>query len=171
MELIFPPSKDGAEDAVGPGPVVALGYAENDEPELDELPTMPRTNGQRILAALDDGPLSEADLLDALDNDGGKAVKRGSIRTTISNLRRDGQLAPPDATGLISLPNKTVPRTSSAHPRPPRRPGREGGVVRPRPCHRSGPPARSPNPPPPRCVRRPDRPTGGRSSQGCVRWR
>lgn len=105
LELIFPPPKDGSGGAAdsnpgGPG----LEYAEDDEPELDELPAMPKTNGQRILAALDDGPLSEADLLDALDNDGGKAVKRGSIRTTISNLRRDGQLAPPDATGLISLP-------------------------------------------------------------------
>ncbi|GGP84060.1 DNA/RNA helicase domain-containing protein [Streptomyces calvus] len=105
LRLIFPPPKEGKAGSGGADPDDAgLEYAEGDEPELEAMPAMPKTNAQRILAALEDGPLSEADLFDALGNDGGKDVKPGSIRTTISNLRREGQLAPKDASGLISLP-------------------------------------------------------------------
>lgn len=98
LKLIFPPPKEG-----GAASDSDLEYGADEEPELEELPETPRTNADRILNALADGPLSEQDLLAALDDDGGKEVKRGSIRTTISNLRRDGKVAPKDASGLITL--------------------------------------------------------------------
>ncbi|KMS74221.1 transfer protein [Streptomyces viridochromogenes] len=97
LTLLFPPPKEGGADSVD-----GLEYGVDEDPELEELPETPKTNADRILAALDDGPLSEQDLLAALDDDGGKEVKRGSIRTTISNLRRDGKIAPKDASGLIT---------------------------------------------------------------------
>ncbi|MFD0723237.1 hypothetical protein [Streptomyces globosus] len=64
---------------------------------------MPRTLKDRILAALTVGPLSEADLLAALDDDGGKEAKRGSVRTTVSTLRGEDKIAPKDPSGLITL--------------------------------------------------------------------
>ncbi|BCL18244.1 hypothetical protein ACPCBX_06180 [Streptomyces tuirus] len=63
------------------------------EAELEAVPETPRTNADKILDALADGPASETDLLAALDEDGGKDVKRRSVRTTISNLRRKGKIA------------------------------------------------------------------------------
>jgi len=103
LKLIFPPPKDGKGGQAaeyGDG----MEYGDGDESESESLPAMPRTLKERILAALESGPLSEADLLAALDEDGGKDAKRGSVRTTVSTLRGEEKLAPKDASGLISLP-------------------------------------------------------------------
>ncbi|MEW2467887.1 DNA/RNA helicase domain-containing protein [Streptomyces sp. NPDC046994] len=98
LTLIFPPPKEG-----GANPDDDLEHDVDSESELEALPERPKTNADRILDALADGPLSEPDLVAILDDDGGKEVKRGSIRTTISNLRREGKIAPKDASGLIKL--------------------------------------------------------------------
>ncbi|WP_234329940.1 DNA/RNA helicase domain-containing protein [Streptomyces viridochromogenes] len=102
LKLIFPPPKDGkggqaAEDGDD------LEYGEGDEVESESLPPMPRTLKERIISALESGPMSEADLRAALDEDGGKEAKLGSVRTTISTLRGEDKIAPRDASGLISL--------------------------------------------------------------------
>ncbi|WP_405392990.1 transfer protein [Streptomyces sp. NBC_01102] len=68
------------------------------EPEPD---TASMSTAQRILAALPAGGLAEVDLLAALNADGGREVRRGSLRTTISGLRGKGEIARPDSTGLI----------------------------------------------------------------------
>ncbi|MFE6189265.1 hypothetical protein ACFQ6U_33060 [Streptomyces sp. NPDC056465] len=68
------------------------------EPELD---TATMSTAQRILAALPADGLTEVDLLAALNADGGREVRRGSLRTTISGLRGKGEIARPDSTGLI----------------------------------------------------------------------
>ncbi|MFF5379450.1 DNA/RNA helicase domain-containing protein [[Kitasatospora] papulosa] len=68
------------------------------EPELD---TATMSTAQRVLAALPAGGLAEVDLLAALNADGGREVRRGSLRTTISGLRGKGEIARPDGTGLI----------------------------------------------------------------------
>lgn len=59
------------------------------------------TTGERIIAALPPDGMTEAELLAALNNDGGREVRRGTLRTTISNLRNHGQLARPDGTGHV----------------------------------------------------------------------
>jgi hypothetical protein len=101
LKLIFPPPKEGKGGQTA-GDSDGLEYGDGDEDE--SLPAMPRTLKERILAALDSGPLSETDLLAALDEDGGKDAKRGSVRTTVSTLRGEEKIAPKDASGLISLP-------------------------------------------------------------------
>ncbi|MEV8347148.1 DNA/RNA helicase domain-containing protein [Streptomyces niveus] len=68
--------------------------------ESEPDPTTMST-AQRILAVLPAAGLSEADLLTALNADGGREVRRGTLRTNVSNLRGTGQLARPDRTGLI----------------------------------------------------------------------
>jgi hypothetical protein len=68
------------------------------EPEPD---TTTMSTAQRILAALPADGLTEVDLLAALNADGGREVRRGSLRTTISGLRGKGEIARPDSTGLI----------------------------------------------------------------------
>ncbi|MGA5564298.1 DNA/RNA helicase domain-containing protein [Streptomyces platensis] len=98
LTLIFPPPKEGTDGkAAGDGDDLEHG-------ESESLPAMPRSLKERIVAALESGPLSEADLLAALDEDGGKDAKRGSVRTTVSTLRGEGKIAPKDGSGLISLP-------------------------------------------------------------------
>ncbi|MGI5054883.1 DNA/RNA helicase domain-containing protein [Streptomyces sp. JAC18] len=84
------------------------GDGEDDDVDTDEPPTWepePDTatmsTAQRILAALPADGLTEVDLLAALNADGGREVRRGSLRTTISGLRGKGEIARPDSTGLI----------------------------------------------------------------------
>ncbi|WP_330335773.1 transfer protein (plasmid) [Streptomyces sp. NBC_00536] len=61
------------------------------------------TTAQRILAVLARTPdgLTEPALLEALNEDGGREVRRGTLRTTVSTLRSEGHVARPDGTGLI----------------------------------------------------------------------
>ncbi|WP_431771931.1 DNA/RNA helicase domain-containing protein [Streptomyces cucumeris] len=66
------------------------------------MPPGPVTLADRITAALAGGPLTEADLMAAVNADGHKTIKRGSLRTRISDLRRDGVIGPPDG-GLVTL--------------------------------------------------------------------
>jgi hypothetical protein len=66
-----------------------------------EPDTATMSTAQRILAALPADGLAEVDLLAALNADGGREVRRGSLRTTISGLRGKGEIARPDSTGLI----------------------------------------------------------------------
>lgn len=68
------------------------------DPEPD---TATMSTAQRILAALPADGLAGVDLLAALNADGGRPVRLGSMRTTISGMRGKGQLARPDSTGLI----------------------------------------------------------------------
>ncbi|MGO1900578.1 MAG: hypothetical protein ACTH0H_05805 [Brachybacterium sp.] len=68
------------------------------DPEPD---TATMSTAQRILAALPAAGLAGVDLLAALNADGGRPVRLGSMRTTISGMRGKGQLARPDSTGLI----------------------------------------------------------------------
>ncbi|MGW2112017.1 DNA/RNA helicase domain-containing protein [Streptomyces sp. NPDC001948] len=103
LKLIFPPPKDGKGGHAAAEDGDDLEYGEADENESESLPPMPRTLKERILSALESGPLSEADLRTALDEDGGKEAKLGSVRTTISTLRGEDKIAPRDASGLISL--------------------------------------------------------------------
>ena len=84
----------GETPADGPGP------AGPSSPEPEPAPATMST-AQRILAALPADGLAEVDLLAALNADGGREVRRGSLRTTVSGMRKKGQLARPDATGLI----------------------------------------------------------------------
>ncbi|MGW1520770.1 DNA/RNA helicase domain-containing protein [Streptomyces sp. NPDC002287] len=100
LQLIFPPPKDGPGGQPAADDTGDDGYGTDDDAPL---PPMPRTLKDRILAALASGPLSEADLLAALDADGGKEAKRGSVRTTVSTLRGEDKLAPKDPSGLITL--------------------------------------------------------------------
>ncbi|MEU5274191.1 DNA/RNA helicase domain-containing protein [Streptomyces hygroscopicus] len=69
---------------------------------VEAMPPGPVTLADRITAALSRGPLTEADLLAAVNADGHKQIKRGSLRTRISDLRRDGVIGPPDG-GLVTL--------------------------------------------------------------------
>lgn len=101
LTLIFPPPKDGEKaNANADGD---FEYGDGEEEGLESLPEMPKTLKERIVAALEDGPLSEADLMAALDEDGGKEAKRGSVRTHISTLRGQDKIASKDASGLITL--------------------------------------------------------------------
>lgn len=101
LTLIFPPPKEKKGNG---GRKASEDNFEDYGSEADEpLPPAPKTIAGRIETVLADGPLSEVDLLAALNEDGGKDVKRGSMRTTISNLRRDGKITPPDSSGLITL--------------------------------------------------------------------
>jgi len=59
------------------------------------------TTAQRILAVLPADGMSEVDLLAALNADGGREVRRGTLRTTISTLRGQGHLARPDGTTRV----------------------------------------------------------------------
>ncbi|MFD8822079.1 transfer protein [Streptomyces sp. NPDC059605] len=70
-------------------------------PDTDEPSPAPTTTAQRILAVLPPYGMTEAALQDALDGDGGRTVRRGTLRTTISTLRKEGTIARPDSTGLI----------------------------------------------------------------------
>ncbi|MGW2181243.1 DNA/RNA helicase domain-containing protein [Streptomyces sp. NPDC001732] len=68
------------------------------EPE-PEAATM--TIAQRILAVLPPDGMTVAELQEALDADGGRTVRRGTINTTISGMRERGQIARPDGTGRV----------------------------------------------------------------------
>lgn len=64
-------------------------------------PAGPVSTAQRILALLPAEGMSEADLLAAVNADGGRQIKPGTVRTTVSNLRAEGKIARPDGSGLI----------------------------------------------------------------------
>ncbi|MFI5621494.1 transfer protein [Streptomyces sp. NPDC051567] len=68
------------------------------EPEFDAA-TM--STAQRILAALPPAGMTELELLAVLDADGGRVVRRGTLRTTVSTMRGQGDLARPDGTARI----------------------------------------------------------------------
>jgi hypothetical protein len=72
-------------------------------PPADEEPAADTasTTGERILAALPPDGMTEVELRAALNADGGREVLRGTLRTTISNLRKQGLLARPDGTGRV----------------------------------------------------------------------
>ncbi|MFI8944786.1 transfer protein [Streptomyces syringium] len=93
---------DAAADAAdaddgGGGGGAAAPPREAPQPDVTAM-----TTAQRILAALPPGGMTEAELLAALNDDGGREVRRGTLRTTISNLRNQGQLARPDGTGRVT---------------------------------------------------------------------
>ncbi|MEU6965063.1 transfer protein [Streptomyces chrestomyceticus] len=68
-------------------------------PDPPEEMTGPTSTADRILALLPPEGMTEADLLDALNADGGRTVRRGSLRTTLSTLRAKGRVARPDGSG------------------------------------------------------------------------
>ncbi|TSB31890.1 DNA/RNA helicase domain-containing protein [Streptomyces benahoarensis] len=68
-------------------------------PDEPTLATM--TTAQRILAALPPDGMTMVELQEALADDGGRAVRRGTISTTVSTMRDRGQLARPDGTQRI----------------------------------------------------------------------
>jgi hypothetical protein len=70
----------------------------DEEPALDAASM---TTGERILVALPMEGMTEAELMAALNADGGREIRRGTLRTTISNLRGQGLLARPDGTGRL----------------------------------------------------------------------
>ncbi|WP_055522872.1 DNA/RNA helicase domain-containing protein [Streptomyces graminilatus] len=80
----------------GDGPAAAAAAA-----EPPEQSTAPRTTAQRILAVLPADGMTEPELLAALNADGGREVRRGSVMTTVSTLRGKGQLARPDGSNRI----------------------------------------------------------------------
>ncbi|MEV6357960.1 DNA/RNA helicase domain-containing protein [Streptomyces hydrogenans] len=61
----------------------------------------PVSTAQRILAALPADGMTVPDLMTALNADGGREVRRGTVLTTISTLRNDGKVARPDGSGLV----------------------------------------------------------------------
>jgi len=76
---------------------------ESDEAPAPDVTSM--TTAQRILALLPADGMAEVDLLAALNDDGGREVRRGTLRTTISNLRGQGRLARPDgSTRVVPAP-------------------------------------------------------------------
>ncbi|MFK4600527.1 DNA/RNA helicase domain-containing protein [Streptomyces pristinaespiralis] len=79
----------GEDDAAAP-------RAEERAPDVASM-----TTADRILAALPPDGMTEAELLAALNEDGGREVRRGTVRTTLSNLRNHGRLARSDGTGRI----------------------------------------------------------------------
>ncbi|MEU8529532.1 DNA/RNA helicase domain-containing protein [Streptomyces sp. NPDC048629] len=81
--------------AGGDGPGTAAQRAAK-EPEPTSM-----TTSDRILAVLTADGMSEPDLLAALNKDGGREVKRGTLRTTVSTLRSEGKIARPDGTGCV----------------------------------------------------------------------
>ncbi|MEU1895754.1 AAA family ATPase [Streptomyces pristinaespiralis] len=82
-------SADGEDDGAGAPP-------NKPTPDVASM-----TTADRILEALPPDGMTEAELLAALNDDGGREVRRGTVRTTISNLRNHGQLARPDGTGRV----------------------------------------------------------------------
>lgn len=90
----------GGTAADGPGTAGPSAPAPAPAPEVQPDPATMST-AQRILAALPTHGLAEVDLLAALNADGGREIRRGSLRTTVSGMRKKGQLARPDSTGLI----------------------------------------------------------------------
>ncbi|MGW3200094.1 DNA/RNA helicase domain-containing protein [Streptomyces sp. NPDC001118] len=63
--------------------------------------TAPVSTADRILAVLPADGLTEVELMAALNEDGGREVRRGTLRTTISTLRKAGRLARPDGGNRI----------------------------------------------------------------------
>ncbi|MGA5578415.1 DNA/RNA helicase domain-containing protein [Streptomyces koyangensis] len=62
----------------------------------------PASTADRIMAALPPDGMTEPELMEALRSDGGgREVRRGTLRTTISSLRNDGLIARPDGTGRV----------------------------------------------------------------------
>ncbi|MGW6879829.1 DNA/RNA helicase domain-containing protein [Streptomyces goshikiensis] len=82
----------GGDEESAPG----TGRAPEPEPDVATMST-----AQRILAVLPAHGLATADLLAALNTDGGRQIRRGSVLTTVSSMRAKGELARPDGTGLI----------------------------------------------------------------------
>ncbi|MEW2312412.1 DNA/RNA helicase domain-containing protein [Streptomyces sp. NPDC006864] len=80
----------------GQASTVAAAPAPETEPDTSRMST-----AERILAALPADGLAEVDLMAVLEADGGRRVARASVRTNISTLRKKGQIARPDSTGLI----------------------------------------------------------------------
>ncbi|MEU5609400.1 DNA/RNA helicase domain-containing protein [Streptomyces sparsogenes] len=103
-----PPGKpfdlDDAPDPEGdvPGGAPAASGRPSVPATAEAIPPGPVTLADRITAALAGGPLTEADLLAAVNADGHKQIKRGSLRTRVSDLRRDGVIGPPSG-GLVTL--------------------------------------------------------------------
>lgn len=80
----------------GDVPAAAAAAAEPPEPGA-----APMSTAQRILAALPADGMTVPELLDALNEDGGREVRRGSVLTTVSTMRGKGQLARPDGSNRI----------------------------------------------------------------------
>ena len=82
------------------GEVDAEGFtAPLEEPHAVDVTAM--TTADRILAVLPADGLTEPDLLAALKSDGGREVRRGTLRTTISTLRKEGRIARPDGSERV----------------------------------------------------------------------
>lgn len=83
-------------DAPDGGGTVPAAPAEAPEPEVTAM-----TTAQRILAVLPTDGMTEPELMAALNDDGGREVRRGTLRTTISSMRSDNLLARPDGTARV----------------------------------------------------------------------
>lgn len=88
---------DDGEGPTGPAGPAAAAAAE------PEPSTAPKSLAQRILAILPPEGMTAPDLTAALDADGhsNRPVRRGTLGTTLSAMRKDGKLARPDGTNLI----------------------------------------------------------------------
>ncbi|MFI8888263.1 DNA/RNA helicase domain-containing protein [Streptomyces sp. NPDC053813] len=71
--------------------------------ETPEPSAAPKSTAQRILAILPPEGMTAPDLMAALDADGHstRPVRRGTLNTTLSAMRKDGRLPRPDGTGLV----------------------------------------------------------------------
>ncbi|MFD7867605.1 DNA/RNA helicase domain-containing protein [Streptomyces sp. NPDC059783] len=89
-------SDDGPAATAPPSPAAAAAAAA-------EEPAAPTSLADRILAILPPEGMTEPDLMVALDADGlsTKPVRRGTLRTTLSTMRKTGTLPRPDGTGLV----------------------------------------------------------------------
>lgn len=89
----------GAPAHAGPGDTATttLGHPAT----ATVAPAGPVSTAQRILALLPADGMTVADLMVALNADGGREVRRGTVLTTISTLRNDGKIARPDSSGLV----------------------------------------------------------------------
>ncbi|MCS0605985.1 transfer protein [Streptomyces sp. LP11] len=97
---------DDGEGAAGPAggstaPVAAAAAAAEPEPS-----TAPKSIADRVLALLPPEGMTVPDLMVALDADGHstRPVRRGTLNTTLSTMRKEGLLPRPDGSGLV-LPN------------------------------------------------------------------
>jgi hypothetical protein len=99
LEAYIKPKDQSLADSDSGGATGPVSLAGEEPPPS----TAPKTTAERILAVLPADGMTEVDLMDALNADGhsSRPVRRGSLRTTLSVMRKEGKLARPDGSGLV----------------------------------------------------------------------
>ena len=87
----FDDQEDGAIPAVDPSPAFAAA-----------MPAVPTRLPDRMVKALDSGPLTTHELLTAVNSDGGKSVKPGSVKNALTDLRNAGLVRTDDGTHTLT---------------------------------------------------------------------